>query len=49
MWRDGMPRADEIRLKVSAGTMRPIVRFLGDGRSPFSRFLWRLFDVEYTR
>jgi hypothetical protein len=42
-------RATIHELRRAAGTLRPITRFLGDGRSRWSRFLWWAVDAEYTR
>jgi hypothetical protein len=44
-----MTRSELNSLRRSAGTLSPVSRLLGDGVSKASRFLWRLFDVEYIR
>lgn len=46
-YSDDMSRAELNALRRSAGTLAPISRLLGEGSSRLSRFMWRLFNVEY--
>jgi hypothetical protein len=49
LYQSDMTRQELNSLRRSAGTLAPISRWLGDGQSRISRFLWWLFDVNYVR